>query len=110
MSGDGGVSPLFLSYRHAAPVGPHNKGPRVCSDWRNHSIWENRDDRQKQVPNLLEQKLQEAVRIVKNQSQGADWTHKQEQRTWYRVLLVQLIGRYGTRFSGCKWGTGPTYP
>ena len=36
--------------------------------------------------------------------------YRWERRTWYRVLLVQLIGRYSPGFTGCKWGTGPTYP
>ena len=34
----------------------------------------------------------------------------QERRTRYRVLLVQLIGRYGSGYPGYKLRTGPTYP
>ena len=40
-------------------------------------------------------------------TKGADWEHKARMEDSVRSLLVQLIDGYG---SGCKWGTGLTYP
>ena len=41
---------------------------------------------------------------------GGDWAHKAGTEGSVRILLVQLNGGYGSGFSGCKWGTGLTYP